>query len=176
MKSLVSILLLLSLLPLGRSQLAPSGGAPGASASPINSTFYSGILVLAAKNVTITTSAGGATDIATLTIPSYVTRYNQMCAQASGTGNIYCFFVYAENLAGTAGAATFDVRTAANGGGASLLTTTPAGPTATGAMTATRSPTVLTTVQTATTLYIRQSADSANAGTLSFYLYIMPLP
>lgn len=129
-------------------------------------------LTLYVKNVTVLTT-GAPADIASITIPSGTTRF-KFCgttAQAS-TSN-----VVAETAAGTLAGASFTVYDAASGGGTQISAAFNGPSTTTGAGQAVP---ILsnssTTAPTSSTLYIRQTANSANVGTVSFYITIYPLP
>lgn len=122
-------------------------------------------ITLGIKSITVLTSGGVGTDVATITIPSGITRYrvtnSQNCA------------IYAETAAGTLGGAGYQVRDASGGGGSTIVNTVtlPAA-----ASTGVSAPgTDAAAVYTASTLYIRQTANSANTGTVSVYLTITPI-
>lgn len=137
---------------------------------------YGGIapITLYAKSVTVLT-AGAPADIATITIPAGITRW---MVQANITdGVLLGCLSYVETAAGTLADATYDVRTAASGGGTGIAAD--AGLEAASGGYTTMAPAFGGTgllVGTASTLYIRQTANSANAGTVSFYITIYPLP
>lgn len=125
--------------------------------------LYTPFLV-AVKNITVLTT-GTPTDIATITLPVWCTRY-RLSRDATS-------FIVAETASGTLGGSTFTVYNAANGSGsaASSAFSGPSAAAATGVITST----LIANVQTAPTLYVRQTANSANAGTVSIYLLIVPL-
>lgn len=86
-------------------------------------------------------------------------------------------YVESNSAAATLAAATIDVRTAAAGAGASVLNAATA---LTGLTAADKAQSVavaaLGNVQTATSLYLRQTVDSANAGVVSLVIVVIPLP
>lgn len=86
-------------------------------------------------------------------------------------------YVESNTAAGTLAAATIDIRTAAAGGGASVLNAATALTTLTAADKAQSiAVAALGNVQTASTLVLRQTVDSANAGTVSVVIVVVPLP
>lgn len=98
---------------------------------------------------------------------------------ATGTSRYIILSVYAETTAasGTLALATVDVRTAPAGGGTSILTA----PVALASLTAINlaqslAPMALGAIQTAANLTLRQTVLSANAGTISVVVVILPLP
>ena len=120
--------------------------------------------IVAFKNVTALTT-GAPTDIATVTLPSWCTRYS-----IASTGSR----LLAESTSGTLASASFTVRDAAAGAG-NALTTAALGPASTN-VTVLVSGTVATVAPlTASTLYLRQTANSGNAGVVSMYLLVTPL-
>lgn len=145
--------------------LAPDLAFAGATSSP-PSWVYPGapnvsmLVTLNLKNITVLT-AGTPADIGTIPIPIGVNRY--------GISSLSIFV--AESLAGTLASATFQIWSGPGGTGTLLLSS--AGPAAaTNFMVFTGASTV---IQTSGTLFIRQTANSANAGVLSFYPSIFPL-
>lgn len=109
-------------------------------------------------------SAGSTGDLATV---------------ATGLSRYIVQAVYAETTAasGTLALATIDIRTATGGGGTSIL----AAPTALAALAAVDlaqsiTPLTLGAVQTAANLTLRQTVLSANAGTISVVVVLIPLP
>lgn len=98
---------------------------------------------------------------------------------ATGTARYIVLSVYAETTAasGTLALATVDIRTATAGGGTSILTA----PVALASLTAvdlaqSLAPMALGAIQTAANLTLRQTVLSANAGTISVVVVILPLP
>ena len=129
-------------------------------------------ITLYVKNVTVLTT-GAPADIATIPIPSGMTRF-KFCgtSAAASTSN-----AVAETAAGTLAGASFTVYDAASGGGNQISTAFNGPSSATGAGQAVPILSNLgTTAPSSSTLYIRQTANSANAGTVSFYITIYPLP
>lgn len=121
------------------------------------------------KSVAVLTT-GAPADIATISVPADITRWRLAGGNTVGTAG---GSVIAETAAGTLAGANFTARDAANGTGLTL-TAGVAGPASAGAgsgwqMVAT------TNISTSNTIHIRQTANSANAGTMSFYLLIQPL-
>lgn len=146
---------------LGAGARSGTGGTSYGSISPM--TFY-------VKGVTILTAGAANTDIATIVLPTGFSRYfPAQAGAASGGGRIIVI-----SAAGTfAGAGTFAVRDAANGGGGILFS---AG-VGSGAGTSVGMPvTASTTIFTSSTLYINQPSNSANAGTCDFAFTLWPVP
>lgn len=138
---------------------ATAGGSGGASYNAMAP------LTLAVKSVTIKTSATPA-DIATITIPSGITRYRVINSQMMAA--------IAETASGTLAAANVKVQDAASGLGNNIVAAfaMPAS-----ASTMTSAPGASSTqIITSSTLYLNQTSNSANAGTVSFYIQIQPLP
>jgi hypothetical protein len=115
------------------------------------------------SNVTLLTT-GSPADLTSVTIG--LSRYI-----------VTAVYVESNSAAGTLAAATIDVRTAAAGGGASVLNAATA---LTGLTAADKAQSVavaaLGNVQTAATLVLRQTVDSANAGVVSLVIVVIPLP
>lgn len=126
-------------------------------------------IILSMKNVTVLTS-GAPADIASITLPSWLTRW---ALPNHGVGNIQSRLI-AETASGTLAAASFTCYTAASGGG-SAVSNAITGPTAAGLGSSISgiAPTTAASF-TSNTIYIRQTANSANAGTVSFYLMLLP--
>jgi hypothetical protein len=133
--------------------------------SPSESLLQYAIVRLYVKNVAVLTT-GSPADIAVIAVPSWLTRY--ICIAPSQLS----FQVVAETAAGTLGGATFLVRDGIGGTGTSLVTAAN-GPTAAGGIVMTAG---LAVIGTGMNLYIRQTANSGNAGTCSFYVTLFPLP
>lgn len=119
-------------------------------------------IVIAFKNITVLTS-GAPADLASVTLPTWVTRYASV--QANGF-----FRAIAESASGTLAGASIQVFTGTGGTGTnitgSLALPTVAGVMVTGAGN--------TSFGTSGTIYLRQTANSANAGVISVYLTIIP--
>jgi hypothetical protein len=149
---------------LGAGSPGGTGGTSYGSNAPI--TLY-------VKSVTVLTSATPA-DIATITIPAGITRWMLTSAANIGT-------VIAETASGTLAGGNFVLFDASGGGGNQMSVnpvTFPAGTTGANSRISINGQ-LATTAQmwsTSNTLYIRQTANSANAGTVSFYLTIWPIP
>lgn len=139
--------------------ISEPGSVTGASA-----TYASFIPVFVETHGLTIFTTGASENLGTITIPAGITRYYIPAA-----GAIQC---YAETAAGTLAAGTIQLRTATSGGGSQMGSTiTP--PASSGAMTTTAG--VNTTAWTATTVYLYQTGNSANAGTVSVGLWIVPL-
>ena len=122
------------------------------------------VITLAFKTVAIQTS-GSAQDLCFINIPAGITRF-RVAGGSTALGNC----VIGESAANLSGAA-FTLFTAASGGGTQVSSTGFLGPNGAVAVniTATSSTSV---ISGATTIYIRQTANSANTGNASFYLTI----
>lgn len=131
-------------------------------ASEINKPF-----IVAFKNVTVLTT-GAPADVATVTLPSWLTRYVVM----PSTTAVRCI---AESASGTLAAAGFTTHQAAGGSGTSLTATNITGPASTAAATNASGTGVSVPFATSNTIYLRQTTNSANAGTVSVYLTLVPL-
>lgn len=140
----------------------------GASQYPLI-TGPSSLLVLRVNSVTILT-AGAPADIATITVPAWCTRW---VMTGSSAAVVIGSVAVAETAAGSLSAAAVEFRDAAGGGGSAITTVAAAMPTAAGNAASFRA--VTTTIFSSSTIYIRQTTDSANAGTVSFYVTILPL-
>jgi len=126
-------------------------------------------IVVSARNITVLTS-GAPSDIASITLPAWLTRY----MPGVGTSATTCWSrIIAETAAGTLAAGQFGVYSGAGGTGTLMttgaVTTLPVSAGAT-------SPVQFTAgaVFANNTIYIRQTANSANAGTISVYLVLVP--
>jgi len=157
--------------------LPTSKGGTGinATVTGMGGASYGGVypITLYAKSVTVLT-AGSPADIATITIPSGITRWAIYASDFGGAPLAAGCVVVAETAAGTLNAAIFTAHSAAGGGGTLLLDE--AIDLGTAGSSAVFLPSNAITVSSAGTLYIRQTANSANAGTVSFYITIYPLP
>jgi len=131
----------------------PSGGAPTSTAP----------FILAFKNITVLTT-GAPADIASVTLPSWCTRYTVVISGSR---------MLAESLSGSLNVSAYIVRDAASGSG-NALTTSAAGPGSTAVtVSITGAPTAIPPA-TSNTLYLHQTANSGNAGVISVYLMIIP--
>lgn len=124
------------------------------------------VIVLSVKNVTVLT-AGAPADIASISVPSWVTRWT---LRGSGFGAISA--IYSESGSGDFSAASFTCYDAAGGAG-NAITTSTVGP-ATAQRLSNFSASGTIPLLTSNTIYIRQTANSANAATASFYLVVFP--
>lgn len=121
-------------------------------------------IVVAFKNVTVLTS-GAPADVASITLPSWCTRW-----RLSPTAHL-CI---AESASGTLAGASLTVRDAASGGG-SAVTASFFGPASTSVVVLPAATLLSILPTTANTIYLHQTANSANAGTVSVYLTLVPL-
>jgi hypothetical protein len=113
-------------------------------------------------------TAGSPADIATIAVPSWITRW---CAPTTAAfGNV---LVYASAASGTLAGASFTFQSASGGGGTALNAGLP-GPAAVNQVNAAGTTNANLTF-TSSTIYVRQTANSANAGTCSFYIEITPI-
>lgn len=119
--------------------------------------------VVSFKDITVLTS-GTPADIASVTLPTWLTRWRIFYI-----GN-YCI---GETAAGTLAAANFTLRDAAAGAGNAQAASF-AGPASAGTSVGITNTGPTSTLSNGTTLYLRQTANSANAGTISVYLIVMP--
>jgi len=119
--------------------------------------------VIAFKNVTVLTT-GTPEDVASVALPAWCTRYFVIL-----TGS-RCI---AESAAGTLAAASLNLRDAAAGGG-NAASSNFAGPASTSVMVNVTGTAASSPPHTAATLYLNQTANSANAGTISVYAVIVP--
>ncbi len=147
-------------------------GVHSATVTGTLGSSYGGIapVIVYAKSVTIKTT-GSPADIATIVIPTGITRYT---VGTNNGGSVIGFKALAETASGTLAAGVVDIFTGAGGTGTALTAATWNLPASALAMTGTTAAANL--VLTAGTLYVRQTADSGNAGTCSFYVVIWPLP
>lgn len=110
-------------------------------------------------------TTGSAADLASIVLPTRLTRY--------AVQNVYVTSVTA---AGTLAAATIDLRTAAAGGGSSILTAATA---LTGLTTLNLAQSVsaaaIGVTYTAGTIYLRQTVDSLSAGTIMIVVVVVDL-
>lgn len=134
-------------------------------------TSYGQILPITffVKSVTVLTS-GTPADIATITLPSWLTRWRLAGTSFSVSFNTFV----AETASGTLASGAVEGHDASGGGGNTILSSTalPAGA-GQGTGWAASSATI---ISSSGTIYIRQTSNSANAGTVSFYVTVMPLP
>ncbi len=121
-------------------------------------------IVIAFKNVTVLTT-GSPADVASITLPSWLTRWRAL------VGNVHV--CVAESASGTLAGANFSAWTAANGGGNGVCSIF-LGPSSTSVIVAVSAASTGFVPQTASTIYLRQTTDSANAGVISVYLTIIP--
>jgi hypothetical protein len=168
---------------LGILCLAPTSNVPNpitigkltnalnANNQPINNIGGGNLpIILSSGSTPITVlTAGTPADIATIAIPAGITRYRLL--QSSAT-----FTAFANAASGSLGNAGFVLRDAAAGAGNVLSPSAAAlnGPTAVNLISGTASVSA-TATYTAATLYIRQTANSNNAGTVTFYVIVVPI-
>lgn len=154
------------------AQPVSTAGGYTSTVTGTGGTSYGGIgpIIVYAKSATILT-AGSPADLASIVIPSGITRYTV----GTNNGNtVVGFKALAETASGTLAAGAVDIYTGAGGTGSALAAATWNLPSAASSMTGTTTGSNL--VLTAGTLYVRQTVNSANAGTCSFYLVIWPIP
>lgn len=141
---------------------------PGLNAAQIQALLQNRPIMLSVKNVVIPT-AGAPIDIATILIPAEITRWRTCGTNAAGSNSI----IIAETAAGTLAGASFTAWDAAGGTGVQLQSSV-IGPTAAGIGVAWAAQSSVA-FSVATSIFIRQTANSANAGTASFYILIFPI-
>jgi len=145
---------------LGSADQAEMRANLGISAVPI---------ILSAKNVAVLTS-GAPADIASISVPSWVTRWMLVGSAVGATSRLI-----AESAAGSLSAATFGVYDGAGGTGNVVSLGSITGPASANLGSLIGAVAVGTVAfSTSSTIYIRQTANSANAGTVSFYLVVFP--
>lgn len=123
-------------------------------------------IILSVKNVTVLTS-GAPADIASISVPAWVTRWT-----LRGTGIGASSGFYSEAGSGDFSAASFICYDGAGATGNAVSNSSVGGGTAqriTSLSGASGIP-----FSTSNTIYIRQTANSANAATVSFYLVVFP--
>lgn len=127
------------------------------------------VMTLSAKNITLLTT-GTPADLTSITVPASVTRYRIV-----GTTAVNAFHcIVTETQAGTPAAGLCQAQTAASGGGTTIMASQ--APSAGANTIATWPSSSASALLTNSTIYIRQTANSANTATLSFYIMIQPLP
>jgi hypothetical protein len=127
-------------------------------------------LIVYVKNVNVVTS-GAPTDIGSITIPSWITRYGF----STGTTTTVSDSRSLVESGGPLTSGQFGIFTAAGGAGTQITqTTTNTFSSSVGGVIPFGAVTGVTT--TSSTLHIRQTANAANAGVVSFYIMIFPLP
>jgi hypothetical protein len=127
------------------------------------------LMLLYTKSVANITS-GAPADIATLSVPSGVTRY-----RVTGTTAAQSFHaMITETQTGTPAAGTMAVFDQASGQGNQVMATT--APPAGGGTMANWASSSASAVLSSSTLSVRQMVNSANSATISFYVMIEPLP
>jgi hypothetical protein len=124
-------------------------------------------LILSVRNISVLTS-GSPSDIASISVPSWISRYMLMLGNSSATAQ--CRII--QETGGALNSGTFGVYSGPNASGSLMNTASTANlPSGVG----TTAPIVFTaTLQTASTIYIHQTVNSANAGTVSVYLVLLP--
>lgn len=145
---------------IGAGNLGGSGGTSYGSVMPI---------ILYAKNVPVRV-AGTPADIASIPIPSGISRYRPFGNSATTAP---FFWAYVEAATGSV-ACSVVINNGANGGGSQLDGLQITLPSAQGVMAGDVG--VGNLVSTSGTLYIRQSTNAPGTGMCSFYLNIWPLP
>lgn len=161
MKSFFKLLLLFVLPAVcfgGATSSPPAWVYPGANNVLMSVTVF-------VKNVTILTSGGLNTDIATITLPAGITRWHIPTVGKQ-------FYAVAETAAGTLAGGMIALYDAPNAGGIQWVTPITL-PSAAGV--AVVGDSGGNSPSTSTVLYLHQTANSANAGTVSFYITIYPI-
>jgi hypothetical protein len=153
--------------------LNSSAGIPIASAGVPASGGNALAPVIVYSNVCTAVTSGSPTDLSgcTITIPAGISRYRvpqNAGASAGGSG----YVSPSGGFVGTWSSGSLAVFTASAGGGTQVMTTT-VGP-ASDIFNSCGSSNV-STIYTATTLYVREIADAGNANTFRYYMYIEPL-
>lgn len=116
------------------------------------------------NNIPVLTS-GSPADIATIAVPSEAGRF---------TVAIGGIDVVGESVSGALSSAAFDIFDQTGGAGSKVTLSPVVGPSMAGAKS--QGNCIPTFISTSRTLFVRQVADSANSGTCSFYVVIVPLP
>lgn len=129
-----------------------------------------GPVLLSVKSINVQT-VGSAIDLATIPVPSWLSRYKMGLVGTAATGGGVS--IIGESMDGTLAASQFTLFDSPGGGG-NALTVAANGPAATGVAVQANAANQ-TTILTAQTLYVRQTTNSANAGVISIYLLVMPL-
>jgi hypothetical protein len=133
------------------------------------------VMLLKAKNIPVRTVAGAA-DIGVFDLPPDITRYVILGSSNGGPASPRTGLMVVESLAGTLAGATFNYFPFAGGVGGAMLNPAMTGPTVLLGVDGERAAAVPAVALTAPQLFIRQLTPSANAGAISFYLLILPLP
>ena len=146
---------------IGQTGIFQAAGSVTGNGSPTYESYVP--IYVAIKSVTLFT-ATTPVNLGTIVLPTGITRYFIPAASS-----IQC---YAETAAGTLAAGTIQLRTATSGGGSQIGSTiTP--PASASTMTTTAGSD--TTVFTGGTIYLYQTGNSANAGTVSIYIKLVPI-
>lgn len=119
---------------------------------------------VAFKNVTVLTS-GAPDDVASVALPAWCTRF-----RLSTVGHV----CVAESASGTLAGASFLVQDTAGGAGATISGTW-LGNASTSVVVLPINSSTSVIPSTVSTIHLRQTANSANAGTISVYLMVVPL-
>lgn len=155
--------------PLTASNGLLGAGSPGGTGGSSYGTVAPITLYIQSVNLL---TAGSPADVASINIPSGITRW-RLAASTSATTSVGNS-IWLESQTGTLAAATFVIRDGATGGG-TALTTSASAPSG-GAPFTNVAAASATTRSAAATIYINQTANSANAGVCSFYITIFPSP
>lgn len=121
-------------------------------------------IVIAFKNITVLTT-GAPADVASITLPSWLTRW-----RLAPSGMAFC---EANTASGTLAGATFQIHAVANGA-ASAVSSNFLGPANTSSIVLVTASGTTTLPSNTTTIYLRQTTNSANAGTVSVFLTLLP--
>jgi hypothetical protein len=120
-----------------------------------------------AKSVTVLTT-GVPADVATIPVPAGITRWKLI-----GTSGSSANAMIVETQTATTAAASFTCFDAAAGGGNAVTTASVPAAVANGV---TVMPSSLSNASTSANITVRQTIASVNAGTISFYLTLLPMP
>lgn len=123
------------------------------------------------KNVPVLTT-GSSADIATIAIPPGITRFVVILANAATGGMCRCI---AETASGSLAAGTFGLYLGPNATGGALSGPGAPFPSGAGVMTNPGVVAAPAAIYSGNTIYINQGANSANAGTCSFYIMLFPI-
>jgi hypothetical protein len=148
-------------------------GMDGATAATrnIKPSMFIGSMPFLIKlaNLTVLT-AGTPADIGSVTLPAWLTRFC-LYGAAAGPAQASGLICIAESASGTLAGASFTLRDTASGAG-NALSNAFTGPIAANGLSQTSGSNV---ASAGTTIFVNQTANSANAGTISVYALVIPL-
>ena len=116
-------------------------------------------------------TSGSPADLGSVSVPSWITRFIPVDFAQSRP---YCGWGVAETASGTLAAANLLIYDGSGGTGNTLGSSL--GPTAANQTVPLSGGSLISTFSTSNTIYLRQTTDSLNAGTVSVYITIQPLP